>query len=86
MLICEKCKKEMRCKTNGVRCRWNGSHVYSGDLFECPSCETRIINTGNVNAHFDDNYTETELDYYMDNFLERQKSNKLRHNINLRRK
>lgn len=84
MLICAKCKKEMKCKKNGVRCRWNGSHVYAGDLFECPGCGNQTINTGNTNAHYSTHYTDTELDYYMDSFYE--DNVKTQHNINLRRK
>lgn len=68
MLICADCNREMRCTLNGVRCRWNGSHVYPGDLFKCPSCGKETINTGNSNAHVNDTYTDTELDYYMDDF------------------
>ena len=83
MLICAKCKKEMKCKLNGVHCRWNGSHVYAGDLFECSSCGNQTIHT-NTNAHFSEVYTDTKYDYYMDTWYEDniQKPD----NINLRRK
>lgn len=84
MLVCAKCKREMKCELNGVRCRWNGSHIYPGDLFKCPECGTEIINTGNVNAYHNTTYTDTKYDYYMDSFYdEHVRANET---LNLRRK
>jgi len=46
MVICRDCKKEMSCITNGVQVRFgNGTHVYAGDEFECPTCYKRITVT-----------------------------------------
>lgn len=43
MLICNKCKKEMKCVRTGVTVRFTSSWVYSADLFECQSCGNQII-------------------------------------------
>ena len=84
MIICAECKREMRCTLNGVRCRWKGSHVYPGDLYECPECGHQTINTGNCNAYHNDNFTNELEDYYMDDFYE--ENVKKSKNLNLRRK
>ncbi len=40
MNICIPCKIEMMCEKNGyaVRFSGDGTHVYNGDVFKCPSC------------------------------------------------
>ena len=43
MYICPKCKKEMRCKKNGMICRWGAGHCYSGDKYQCPTCKFEVI-------------------------------------------
>jgi len=43
MLICTKCKKEMRVKKNGVIIKFNeGHHCYSSDVYECKICGATI--------------------------------------------
>ena len=45
MKVCSKCKKEMHCIQNGTKVRFSadGSHVYAGDTFQCPTCKTEIV-------------------------------------------
>ena len=84
MLICVECKKEMTCIKNGVNARWNGTHTYPGDLFQCTSCGTKILNTGNCNAYENKNHNENDL--YMTESYEfyiQQKKNQ-KPGINLR--
>jgi len=50
MKICFRCKKEMRCKKNGMVAVWKKNHAYAGDLFECPNCKSNILVT-NVSPH-----------------------------------
>ena len=49
MYICVKCKKEMRCKKNGIIVRYGESHCYASDKYKCPSCGNEILacNTNN---------------------------------------
>jgi hypothetical protein len=69
MIICSDCKKELICIKTGMSVRYNidGSHVYAGDLFKCPSCGVEIANTNN-NPHYDAKASLTKLpeDIWMD--------------------
>lgn len=53
MIICNDCKKEMRCEHTGTRVRFGscGDHVYAGDTFECPEChkKTTVCNSAPYN-------------------------------------
>lgn len=82
MIICKECKKEMKVIHNGTRCRWNGTHVYNGDLWKCPSCGTEVVNC-NSNPCFDNDFKDTSNDIFMDDYDIKNLSYK---NINLRRK
>ena len=33
----------MRCIKTGIVCVWNKNHCYSGDEFECPSCDNTTV-------------------------------------------
>ena len=68
MLIWTKCKKELRCETNGINARWNGTHIYPGDLFKCPVCGIEILNTGSTNAYHNEDHKRADI--YMDNSYE----------------
>jgi len=80
MLICMKCKKEMRCIENGINARWNGTHVYPGDLFKCTDCGVEILNTGNTNAYHSDRHSKKDV--YM---TESYRYYTVEKNINLRK-
>lgn len=43
MVVCTKCKKEMRCVCTGKIAVWFGYHCYAGDEFECPICEATTL-------------------------------------------
>lgn len=45
MIVCSKCRKEMICRTTGMRCVFGEDHVYAGDEFECKHCGARIVHT-----------------------------------------
>jgi len=52
MLICVKCKKEMKVKKNGVVVKYNeGHHCYSSDVYECKDCGATIALTNNNSFH-----------------------------------
>lgn len=53
MIICFKCRREMRCEMNGVQCHYGFGHVYAGDLFRCPSCHIEIVHTNLSANHID---------------------------------
>ena len=48
MIICVKCKKEMKCIKNGVGFRWNITHVYYGDIYKCPMCNNETAHTNSI--------------------------------------
>lgn len=52
MIVCVKCKREMRCEKTGVGVHFGRGHVYAGDRFECPDCGANIVQT-NPEPHFD---------------------------------
>lgn len=52
MKVCVKCRREMRCKSNGVLCHYGGGHTYPGDLFKCNFCGNEIIVTNTSPSHF----------------------------------
>lgn len=45
MLVCTRCSAEMHCIKTGVGIRFGDSHVYPGDIFQCPKCHYTIIQT-----------------------------------------
>lgn len=54
MLVCYKCREELKCIKNGIGARWGASHVYVGDVFKCRTCKSVILST-NANATYDNN-------------------------------
>jgi len=68
MLICPKCKKELKCETNGVivRYRKTGDHCYAGDLFKCPTCGYEVIHTSNESFFDPNTKTQQPTDMWMD--------------------
>ena len=62
MLVCVSCKRPMKCIKNGVGVDYQYSHVYAGDVFQCPECLSSIISTNN-NASYDADYKF--FDYYL---------------------
>lgn len=64
MLICVKCRKELRCEKNGVGAAW-GNNIYAADRWECPSCGLQVLKA-NDNGYYDperracDEYLEME--------------------------
>lgn len=63
MVVCVKCKKEMQCIDMGIAARWNGTHAYPGDLFECPTCGAQILKCNTAPVYCD---KLREKDIYMD--------------------
>jgi len=55
MIICVKCKVEMKADKNGVGADFGNGHVYCGDRYKCPICNTMIIKT-NAAPIYDANY------------------------------
>jgi len=53
MQVCVGCKKEMRCKKNGIIVRWGTSHCYAGDSFKCPTCGNEVVVTNHSNYQSD---------------------------------
>jgi DNA-directed RNA polymerase subunit RPC12/RpoP len=55
MVVCARCKKEMRCIKTGmtVRFREEGEHAYAGDMLECPECKATVAVT-NSNSFYDE--------------------------------
>lgn len=51
MIMCLKCKKEMTCVKTGLILRWNGSHCYASDAFECKVCGAIIANANDQSFH-----------------------------------
>ena len=63
MLICVKCKREMRCVKTGAHTHYGFGHVYAGDAFECPGCGAHIIHA-NDRPYRDEGYEGR--DYYLE--------------------
>ena len=43
LIVCSKCRKEMRCKKTGSHIRFcGGKHVYPADQFECKECGATV--------------------------------------------
>lgn len=73
MQICVKCRREMRCTKTGATCRWNqGTHVYSGDEFECPECGAKIVHCNN-NPWHQEYPVISKHDYIMDDWVPPEK-------------
>lgn len=51
MKVCIKCLKEMTCIKTGKGVRFGDAHVYMGDAFKCPSCQSEIIVTASNAIH-----------------------------------
>lgn len=68
MLVCVKCRKEMRCIENGVGTDFGNGHVYAGDKYRCKSCGFEIIST-NERAHYDPEYRAHQHYLKMQNAL-----------------
>jgi len=83
MLICQRCKKEMKCIKMGVRCRWYGTHVYAGDTFECSNCKIKVIHC-NSTPHYCNDFDNIEDDIWMDSYYEENLAHQT--SINFRRK
>ena len=68
MIICAKCKTEMRCLKNSmvVRFRESGQHAYASDLYSCPVCSSTVAITNNLPYFDPDAKTQTEYDIWMD--------------------
>ena len=67
MVVCARCKKEMRCIKTGmtVRFREDGQHAFAGDMLECPECKATIAVT-NANSYFDEGAKRaTDWDVWM---------------------
>lgn len=44
MVLCAKCKKEMKCIKSGARIIYDGGfHVYYGDLMGCIECGSEVV-------------------------------------------
>jgi len=41
MVICGRCKIEMKCIKTGAVFRWEERYCKRGDLYECPVCENQ---------------------------------------------
>ena len=52
MILCVKCKKEMTCVKTGLVLRWNGSHCYASDSFECKECGAVVANANENSFHY----------------------------------
>lgn len=86
MIICQKCKREMKCIKNGINYRWNGSHCYTGDLFKCGSCGVEVGSTNATPNNIPVSpKTVTDNDVFMDNWYEDNFTPK-KPNVNFRRK
>lgn len=48
MIICVKCKKQMKCIENGVIARYGDHHCYSGDLYRCTECNNESLHTNST--------------------------------------
>lgn len=53
MLICIKCKEEMKCTKTGRPMVWKTNHIYRGDEYTCPKCETKIIYSNSQSYHME---------------------------------
>jgi len=84
MIICNDCKKEMRCEHTGTRVRFGctGDHVYAGDTFECPQCHKKTT-VCNQNPYQDNIVVLSAHDVIMEQITDTSKIKK--RTINLRR-
>ncbi len=51
MIVCVKCRKEMKCSESAIGVRFGESHAYSGDKFKCKECGTEIIISTSAPVH-----------------------------------
>jgi len=67
MVVCAKCKKEMRCIKTGMTVRFNenGEHAYAGDLLECPECKATISVTNGTSYYDEGAKRATPFDIWM---------------------
>ncbi len=59
MKVCVNCAEEMKCMQIGLGVRYGESHVYPGDLFQCPKCHATIIVTNDNPVTDPDNRIST---------------------------
>lgn len=55
MIICLKCKREMRCIKNGVGADFGGGHVYASDKWGCDKYGAEVLVT-NERPNYDPEY------------------------------
>lgn len=61
MIICCKCRREMRCDKNGVGADFGHGHVYPTDRFKCPECGWAALRTdGYTKANHDPEYRQQD--------------------------
>ena len=48
MMVCAKCRIEMRCTKTGCLTVWGESHAYSGDEYTCSECGAIVRKLANV--------------------------------------
>lgn len=65
MIICNTCRKEMRCDKNGVGADFGNGHVYPSDRFVCDYCKATILVTNRQPSYdpdykFQDEYLKME--------------------------
>ena len=67
MIVCAKCRKEMRCVKNGSDIVFNGgTYVYPADQYECPQCGA-LVNVSDATEGFHNpNPVESPYDVRMD--------------------
>lgn len=53
MIVCPKCKKEMKVTKMGVAVRYgiDCAHSYMGDLYVCPECSHEIVSCNSAPCH-----------------------------------
>jgi len=59
MIICVKCKIEMKAEKNGVGADFGNGHIYAGDRYQCPQCGAMILKT-NATACYDPKHKNQE--------------------------
>jgi hypothetical protein len=55
MIICVKCKIEMKPDKNGVGADYGNGHVYPGDRYKCSICGNMVLQTNSAPI-YDANY------------------------------
>lgn len=60
MLVCRNCREQMVVASNDCGVNYGGGHVYSADLWRCPSCGHEVA-VCNSNPHHDPGYTGSKV-------------------------